>query len=289
MNSAPAHPDTSMTKAAASPRQAGFTLIEMLLVIVIISILAGMTLPSLRGFSKSNSMTAATRLLLDDMAYARQKAMADRTPVYMVFISDNFLVDYPNLGVTNGTAYTKLKDESPDKRQINTLTNAQLRGYALMALRTVGDQPGCNHPRYLTPWHTLPDGVFIPQWKFTNDLWFVDAAVSTTYYVRQFDFANIFPFPAADSANYFYLPFIKFLPSGQLVVPNPVVGPAGNQVTYENFVPLTRGSVQCIGDPTQYKSLFITETPPGESINNYTMIHLDPLSGKARLVRKEIQ
>src|SRR5688572_16235071 len=64
-----------------------FTLIEMLLVITIIAIMAGLGLPHLKGWGDANTMTAATRQLTDDLAFARLKAISTRSPVYVVFVS----------------------------------------------------------------------------------------------------------------------------------------------------------------------------------------------------------
>ena len=52
-------------------RLLAFTLIEMLLVITIIGLLAGIGLPHLKGWGESNAMTTATRQLMDDLSLAR--------------------------------------------------------------------------------------------------------------------------------------------------------------------------------------------------------------------------
>src|SRR5665213_3616923 len=67
-----------------------FTLLEMLVVITVIGLLATLALPHLGGMNKSNSMAAATQQLIDDVALARQRAMANRTVVYMVFLPTNY-------------------------------------------------------------------------------------------------------------------------------------------------------------------------------------------------------
>src|ERR1700722_20253329 len=63
-----------------------FTLLELLVVLVIMGILAAIGLPAIRGMSKSNAIAAADRQMLDDLAYARQRAIAEHTTVYMVFV-----------------------------------------------------------------------------------------------------------------------------------------------------------------------------------------------------------
>src|ERR1700759_5545996 len=68
-----------------------FTLLELLVVIAIIGLLAVLGLPAIRGMNKSNSINAADRQLLDDINYARQRAMADHTSVYVVFIPPSII------------------------------------------------------------------------------------------------------------------------------------------------------------------------------------------------------
>jgi prepilin-type N-terminal cleavage/methylation domain-containing protein len=72
---------------ALPPRVPAFTLIELLVVIAIIGMLAVLGMPALKGFGKANAILAADRQLLDDLATARQRAIAEHTEVYVLFAS----------------------------------------------------------------------------------------------------------------------------------------------------------------------------------------------------------
>ena len=139
------------------PPGIAFTLIEMLLVITIIGILAAIGLPHLKGWGEGNTMTAATRQLMDDLAYARLKAISTRSPVYVVFVSPQ---------VVNPTFFNNL--DAAEKKQASNLWSGQFTSYALFSPRSVGDQPGRPSAKYLTPWKTLPDKVFIATNKFAT-------------------------------------------------------------------------------------------------------------------------
>src|ERR1017187_10723903 len=67
-----------------------FTLIELLVVIAILGIMAGLTVPVLKNFARSDATLGASRQLLDGVARARQLAISQRTTVYMVFVPQNF-------------------------------------------------------------------------------------------------------------------------------------------------------------------------------------------------------
>lgn len=125
--------------------QGAFTLTELLLVIGIIGILAAMGLPALRGLGESNAIDAATRQILDDLAYARLRAINERTTVY-------FLIVPPNV-----------------EQQNTNLAPYRMTGYTLFTRRAVGEQPGRQNPRQLIPWRTLPEKTLFPMTKFANE------------------------------------------------------------------------------------------------------------------------
>lgn len=257
-------------------RSRAFTIVELLVVIAIIGLLAGMLLPHLGGFTKSNSMSAATHQMLDDVAYARQKALLNRTTVYMVFLP-------PEFWNINSVAFNKTMG-APN---MTNLVAGQYTTYALLSLRSVGDQPGRNYPKYLTPWRKLPEGISIAQEKFFGRM-----IVDDTNSLRQFvvyPFATNsptsgFPFPSVEAATTggvtFQLPYIAFGPNGGLTT---------NQ---DDYIPLTRASVFYPQDATGNFILAKpdwAETPPGNSTNDYHLIHINWLTGRAKLERKEIQ
>ncbi len=63
--------------------QSGFTLMELLAVIVIASILAALAAPSMRGMVQDNRITTATNTLISHLALARSEAITRRQTVVL--------------------------------------------------------------------------------------------------------------------------------------------------------------------------------------------------------------
>ena len=267
--------------------QTAFTVIELLVVIAILGIMAGLVVPVLKNFAKSDATLGASRQLLDGVARARQLAVSQRTTVYMVFVPPNFWTiagPFPNswwnpgLSLAQQTAATNLCDK-------------QLTGYTFVSLRSVGDQPGPGVPHYLAPWQTLPDNTFIALAKFTNapgnfytinDL--ID--VSKSYNVYGFATNATFPFPTEDVpvTSWIPLPYIAFNYVGQLV--------SGQDLSGEN-IPIAKGSVLFARDSFtkafQFNPPDVAENPPGNSTNSYNIVHIDRLTGRAVLEYQKVQ
>jgi prepilin-type N-terminal cleavage/methylation domain-containing protein len=263
----------------------GFSLVEMLVVIVILGILAALSVPAIKNLGKSNVQVSASRQLLDDLARARQLAISQRTTVYMVFVPANFWT---------GMNLTKL---TPTQLSIVTnLVERQLSGYALVSYGRVGDQPGQHQWNYLSDWQALPEGSFIALWKFVNPsqpLPFQfsipnSIGLDNSISAYAFDFTNSIPFPTADASSlaiWPLLPYIAFNYRGALVSNSSDRDRAGTGV----IIPLAQGNVN-YGYDGQTKSPTLTpitvadiqENPPGNSTNiSYNVIDVDALTGRA--------
>ena len=266
-----------------------FTLIEMLVVIAILGIMAGLTVPVLKNFAKSDATLGASRQLLDGVARARQLAISQRTTVYMVFMPTNFWVisgSFPNpwfnnLTVAQQTAVTNLADK-------------QLTGYTFVSLRSVGDQPGQGRKNYLAPWQTLPDGTFIAWAKFTNSLagppYTITDSIDPGKSYNIYGFAtNAIPFPTATNISLIF-PSVAFNYLGQLTVDGQTVADR------DEYIPLAHGSVLVVRDPVTKAFLLpsaapgnppnspdVLENPPGNSTNSYNIVHIERLTGRAML------
>lgn len=259
-------------------RRVGFTLIELLVVIAVIGILAAIGVPALKGMSGSNDISAATRQLLDDLAYARAKAINERTTVYMVFVSDAILQQPLSIA---------------DKKEIARHANLQFTSYALFSGRTLGDQPGPGTRRYITDWKTMPEGTFILTNKFNVNLLAEPKRSELPLFTRPLphaiggaNFPEPFPFPTADSKIQVPLPYIAFDYQGRLYQKGL---PTGEDV----FLPIVKGSIVY---PQEDKDKLLAgsmepaeviETPKGNATNNPS-IRIDWLTGRARMVRPEI-
>jgi len=259
------------------------------MVIAIMGILAAVALPSLRGL-KPNAKVAATGQLLEAVGRARQLAISQRTPVYMVFVATNFWND-PAFAFSSWT--------SNDQAVAVGLYDKQLVGYAYVCLRSIGDQPGMHTPRYLSSWRTLVPGAYISPEKFTPPASLsapppVVLTIKTNglvaYQVYGFNYTNTIPFPsettkpAPSGAPYVKLPYIEFDATGQLVS-----GLSGEP----ELIPVSEGSVNYARDvntkAATKASAQVLERPPGNTTDNYSLVAIDRLTGRARVERRKVQ
>ena len=272
-----------------------FTLIELLTVIAIIGILAGVSMPVLKNLRRGDATVSSTRQLMDAAARARQLAISQRTTVYLIFVPTAFWNDNAyrlNAGLTQA-----------DRIAATNLAEKQLAAFNFVALRSVGDQPGQRTPRYLSTWQTLPDSTFVALDKFNlgRGQYLTNLDAVSGFRVYGFDYSTNIPFPLAETRPhngssppqpYPALPYIAFNYLGQLTTEGSSPQPSGQ----DEFIPLAQGGVMIARDDNKVpvlgaaaRSVAVMETPPGNSTNSYNMVHIDALTGRARIERREVR
>ena len=263
-------------------RQRAFTLIELLVVIAVIGILAAIGVPALKGMAGSNDISSATRQLLDDLAYARAKAIGDRTTVYVVFVSDAAVNAQRHVGRSLTVA---------EKKEIARHANLQYTSYALFARRSLGDQPGPGTPRYITDWRTMPQGTFILTNKFDSAVppgpqrSIIPLFSRPLLHATGGTMPEPFPFPMAESSLKIPLPYVAFDYQGRLFQRGLATGE-------DVILPITKGSIvypqedRLKMDAGSLEAAEVIETPKGNATNN-PCIRIDWLTGRARMVRAE--
>lgn len=262
---------------------AGFTLIELLTVIAVIAIVTAMSVPALKNFKRADADAAATRQLADEISNARQRAIMQRADVYLVFIppAQNALEADESI-YRSRLASVDLRES----QQATNLLRMQLTGYGFYSERTVGDQPGWNQPRYHGDWRQLPEGTFIVPSKF-----FVDTPAFTlpdgtiVPPVQRFSYRP-FPFPLASSPPRL-LPYIGFDHLGRVFHED--INTGIKVYDEDAVIPLARGSVSTPSGAGTQLTATAEEKPPNNSVDAYTFVVVDWLTGRAKIERQQVQ
>jgi len=279
-------PDFRLLAPASSSSRAAFTLLELLVVISIIALISAISLPVLRSL-KPDPLKTASNQLLNDLAYARHRALADHTTVYVAFMPPVDLLDVTVADTTKLTPNEKVK-----------MLKAQFNGYAMYEKRSAGDQPGAGMPHWIGNWRTLPQGTAFPAEMFhwTGPERGAQAMAQVGFGYWSFDFTNAGPMlinPDANPASYVYsrFPTIAFDYRGSLVPPwndwKPWLagGPVGYQIQnsssgFDCVIPVTQAFTS--PNTTAWQSAGYRENPPGCFTNIYTHVVIDGPTGRAR-------
>ena len=245
-----------------------FSLVEMLVVLVIIAILAGLTLPHIRGHSESVAINAAMNQLIEDLAFARQKAISQRSIVAVVFITDA-IFDPEELPLRNADA-----EELPE---IKRLQAGAFTHYAIYQLRRVGEQPGRATEGYITEWKALPEKTFLATNNIFSLLLNLPHGPSSVRFPFPFSRSNEPPLPMGAS-----FPYIAFDAEGRSVKARGSFGELRNvEPTGDIAISVARGAVFYARDSQNaVLNLELQEIPPYNGTGN--VIRVDGLTGRAK-------
>ena len=156
----------------------------------------------------------------------------------------------------------------------------------------MGEQPGRSAPHFLTDWHSLPKGCFIATNKFAT----TQPAGNSPFPVLNVPPFSRGSFPFPFSTNVFVagpptgqgLPYIAFDYLGRLALQQ-----TGAPSQKDEYIPLALGSIfygqTAAGGYDLAAPADVLETPVGNSINVSNVIHIDGLTGRARIERQEVQ
>lgn len=214
------------SRRAMPHRRRAFTLLELLVVVAIIGLLAGLAVPGIKGMSQGKALGSAHQQLTDDLNRARQEALRLRTTVYVVFAPTNVWGSFASVQsqVDRMITQTGVAPERFRQQAMRTFTNIALgvyHSYALLVEREVGSQPGRSFPKYLGPgWQSLPDGVIVSPRLFLDSvpLQAGDRENHVLHELPQRDFTfPIAEFPT-DAMPPVPMRFIAFGPDGRLSV-----------------------------------------------------------------------
>jgi len=87
-----------MKRIRISKARSGFTLMETMIVVVVIGIIAGLTIPAFVGYFQRQKLIGVQRELMSDIAYARSLAIARRSTFRIDFNANNYQIVDPNNG-----------------------------------------------------------------------------------------------------------------------------------------------------------------------------------------------
>lgn len=258
----PCNADIRTTQRSKS----AFTLIELLGVLAIMGLLAAAAVPAIRGMKGSSAIIASDQEFQDDLTYARQRAISDHTSVFVLFVPPGIINYTPPAGSDVSTM-----------TQYSNLLGGQFTTYALLSMRSVGEQPGRATPHYLTPWRTLPEGVFFAAALFPPPPP-VPAGLPPylPFPAQALPAANIFPFPNATNFPGINIPYIGFNYLGQLIK-------ADGSASPDVYVPFARGSIFYARDGNGRllpQPASVQESPNNNSTNTINMVHLNAVTGR---------